>query len=455
MFAANNKISSRGIRKLILVNELGVSLLFSIYFSKYFDLITGGFLLTFIFLCSYVSLKIAFRLQPKHPHHWLLQAKVSIRAFILAAFVILALLKLLREQILPGTSSMFLLAVIFMTALCISRQGIEVRSRFCELLYPFVLLPVLLTIAYSYVTMDYAGLPEIWSEVALPEYEFTFLNMLKLVLTGFLSYIIVCPWEYFLVCEPCFSDTDKAQKTIIKTGVFLYVLCLLEFVAMKLAYPVEPVFPMIISYIFYIATSLHYGTPAKKAVSYAYRLAIPAFVALLLLAPSMLQSTHLYTYLSRLDFAGIHQQASSIVDATELEERCFVLSLQISEKDGKVLYTCELANRTYDTDEPSDYVTLENLDSYALAGGKPLDFSHIYAIVLEDGVSMTFEELSALADQRRIPDTTLVYTEKDFPNTYASLKHQTDDISLGKVLYTLARNQNLEEELMLRNVVEE
>ena len=463
MFAANNKISSRGIRKLILINELGVSLLFAIYFSGHFDLITGTLLLTFIFGCSYVSLKVGFRLLQKISQHRLLQkplhrrllqAKVSIRAFILAIFVILALLELLHEQILPGTNAIFLLLVIFGTALCIGRQSIEVRSRFCELLYPFVLIPIIITIAYSYATMDYPGLVDILPDIAFPEYALTFRNVLKLFLTGFFSYIIVCPWEYLLVNEPFCKDPQRAQKTIEKTGWFLYGLCVLEFVAMKVAYPVEPIFPMIVSFIFYIATSLHYGMPAKKSASCTYCVAIPVFTTLLLLAPAILQSTHLYTYLSRLNFSDIHKPDTAIVDARELENRCFVLSLRISELEGELQYNCELANRNYDSTAPSDYVVLEDLESYMLAGGKPLDFSHIHAIVLENEVTLSIEELSVFAEEYRIPDTTLIFMQKDFPNLYASLVKQEGELHLGKVLDTIAKNQNVREELMLRNVLE-
>ena len=39
----------------------------------------------------------------------------------------------------------------------------------------------------------------------------------------------------------------------------------------------------------------------------------------------------------------LYDRSARIIDARELENRSFVLSLIISEENGEILYTCELA----------------------------------------------------------------------------------------------------------------
>ena len=99
------------------------------------------------------------------------------------------------------------------------------------------------------------------------------------------------------------------------------------------------------------------------------------------------------------------------------------------------------------------YMKVTNLEDYPLAGGKPLDFSHIRAIVIDDSVeNFTETDFYELTDQYRIPGTTLIFQKKDFPQTFDHLMAELEDIGLGEVLSTLAENQSIHKELMLRNL---
>ena len=46
MFADNHKLSTNGIWKLLLTEETGLALLFSVYFAKRLDILTGAMILT-------------------------------------------------------------------------------------------------------------------------------------------------------------------------------------------------------------------------------------------------------------------------------------------------------------------------------------------------------------------------------------------------------------------------
>ena len=50
MFADNHKLSTNGIWKLLLTEETGLALLFSVYFAKRLDILTGAMILTGIFV---------------------------------------------------------------------------------------------------------------------------------------------------------------------------------------------------------------------------------------------------------------------------------------------------------------------------------------------------------------------------------------------------------------------
>lgn len=450
MFSENNKLSVNGIAKLILTEETGLVFLLSMYFAEKMDIVTGICVITSIFAFSCLYLHIVFQVNQKPGKlKKFIKTKSAVKAFFLLSFGVLMLIKYVHELLLPGTNTIFITMIIFLCAFFISRKGIEIRGRFCELFYLFVLIPIILTMVYELFCIDYRNFFTTFSGVLLPVYDFTFRNLLKLFLTAFFSFFILCPWGHLLAEEPFFHDADIARKCLYKTSSFLYALFLAQFLMSKLTYNTNPVLSIVISLMMYIATELHYGMPKRNYFPYIYTGISFVFTAVLLMLPSALQSSHLYTYLSEADFDKLYVSGDRIIDAKELESRSFVISMIISE----TTFTCELADYSNGAENISSrYVTVTNLESYPLSGGKYMDFSHIRAIVLDIPVeNFSDGELNALAEEYRIPGDTLVFQKKDFPDTYEHLISQLDTISLGEVLDTLAENQNISKELMLRN----
>ena len=139
MFSENNKLSNTGIRKLILSNSLGPIFLFSCYFTSVYDILTGIILITMIYLFSMLYLTLSFRLTDNHSLcSRLIKIKVIIKSFFIAVFLIRLLLRHIRENLLPGTNTIFVSFAIILTAYMIGRQSIEIRGRLCELLYLFI-----------------------------------------------------------------------------------------------------------------------------------------------------------------------------------------------------------------------------------------------------------------------------------------------------------------------------
>lgn len=432
MFSENNKLSNTGIRKLILSNSLGPIFLFSCYFTSVYDILTGIILISVIYLFSTLYLTLSFRLTDNHSLcSRLLKIKVVIKSFFIAVFLILLLLKHIRENLLPGTNTIFVSFAIILTAYMISRQSIEIRGRLCELLYLFILIPILIALIYEWCTIDYRNIGEILSASLLPTYPLTFSNLLKLFLTALFSFIVLSPWGYLLTAEPFFHDKKETLSCLRTVSFWLYLFFLLQFLAASLTYQLSPVLSVVISLILSISTSLHCGI--RHVTPHFYTIAVFLFTVIMLLGNS---------------------SDSRIVDGMELEDRSFVLSMIISSSEGELTFTCELADFSSDPETiSSEYVTLSDLNSYALAGGKPLDFSHIQAIVLEQSVdNLSDEQLYEMADSWLIPDKTLIFREKDFPETYKHLTTQLDHISLGEVLHTLAKNQELTNQLTLRSL---
>ena len=450
MFSENNKLSTRGISRLVLTEETGLVFLLSIYFSEKLDILTGIFVITAVFAFSCLYLHIVFLVYKKQGSlKTFIKIKSAVKAFVLMGFGVLMLIKYVHEFVLPGTSTVFIAAAIFVCAFIISRKSIEIRGRFCELFYLFVLVPIIITMIYELCCIDYRNFFTIFSNVLFPDYDMTFRNFLKLFLTAFFSFIILCPWGHLLAEEPFFHDAGTAKNCLFKASAFLYILCLIQFLISKLTYDVNPVLSIVISLMIYIATELHYGMPKHRFFPYIYTGISFIFIVILLMLPSALESSHLYTYLSETDFNRLYVSGSKIIDARELESRNFVISMIISDEG----FTCELADYSSGSENiSSHYVTVWDLESYPLSGGKYMDFSHIRAIVLDTSVdNFSADILHVLADEYRIPGDTLIFQQKDFPETYRHLISQLDTISLGEVLETLAENQNISKALMLRN----
>lgn len=463
MFSENNKLSVNGIWKLIVTEETGLVLLFAMYFAGQMDILTGVCVITAIFAlsCGYLKLVLHMLTNQKHDSDFsgklqkYIKFKSVVKAFLLTGFGVLMLIKYVDEQLLPGTHTIFIAAAIFVCAFFIARKNIEIRGRLSEFLYLFVLIPVLAVMLYELFRIDYGNFFTLFTDALFPAYPLTLTNLIRLLLTAFFSFLILSPWGYLLTDAPFFHEAIPAGRCLYQSAAFLYIVCLIQFLLSELTYNVNPVLSVVISLMMYISAQLHYGMPKKRTLSYFYTAGAFVFLSVMLILPSALNATHLYTYLSRTDFHKIYTTKDRIIDARELENRSFVLSMIISADQGEPVFTCELADYSGGAGElSSDYVTLTNLKSYPLSGGKQLDFSHIKAILFDTPVENSLEDsLSALSEEYRIPGKTLIFQKKDFPRTYDRLISGLDSISLGEVLDTLADNQNIRKELMLRNFI--
>jgi len=454
MFSENNKLSVNGIKKLILTEETGLVFLLSMYFAEKLDMLTGFLVISAVFICSCLYLRLVFHMYGQGGIvKKYIRIKSAVKAFLLLGFGALMLIKYVREFLLPGTNVILTAVIIFLCAFFISRKGIEIRGRFCELFYIFVFVPVIITMIYELFCIDYHSFFATVSNVLLPEYDLTFRNFFKLFLVVLFSFLVLCPWGYLLLEEPFFHEAEETRNSLLKISFILYLLCLFQFLLSKLTYNVNPVLSVVISLMMYIATQLHYGMPKRKYLPYIYTGCSFLFLIVLLMLPALLKTTHLYTYLSEMDFDRLYTSGSHLIDARELEDRSFVISMIISEDESGTLFTCELADYSEGSESVSSkYVAISRLQSYSLSGGKYLDFSHIRAIILDiSEQNFSADDLDSLANEYRIPGNTLIFREKDFPDTYAHLISQLDEISLGEVLDTLAENQNIKKELMLRN----
>lgn len=471
MFAANQKLSTTGLSKLFITETLGLSLIFAMYFADRLDIISGSIIFTGIFIFSCIYLKLIFHLITHSDEKKLsktrqyIRIKSFIKAFLFLTFSTLMLVKYVHEQILFHTNTLFITFLILLFALPISRAEIEVRGRLCELLYLFVLLPILGTIIYQFCTIDFQNISSLLSEKLLPDYSFRFLNILKLFLTTLISFLILCPWGYLLLEEPIFhldeneaSAKNPVKQSILRTSFFIYLITMAQFIISCLTYHVHPVLSIVISLMIYIATSLHYCTPKKRKWQYTSIIAGFLFTGSLLLLPSALQHSSLFTFLSEINFDRLYDSSDRIIDAKELENRSFVLSVCISSENGELLYTCELAD-TQTEEISSAYVTVSNLESFMMTGGKPFDFSHMEALVLDgspsDGIWKNYrKEMTEVIENYRIPGSALVFFSEDIPEAYELILSEKDNISVGKTLRRLAKNQKIEKKCTIRNLME-
>jgi hypothetical protein len=456
MFSENNKLSVKGISKLVLTQTLGMTTLFAMYISGQFSLAAGLGLLSAIYLFSCLFLTLVCRilqnrvdesghLNIRFPKAILVN--IHVKSFLCVIFAVLILIKYVHEQLLPGTNTIFLAFVIFLFALPTARKPVEIRGRFCELMFFFVAVPILATLIYQICTIDYRNVSSLFAKAIQPSFAWSGRNLLRFFLIAFFSFLFLCPWDYLLKEEPAFHEISETKKALQKVSLMIFLLAVIQFTVCSLTYPVQPVLSVIISVMVYISTALHYGIP-----NFSYAYTTYAYTAVSFCAAAALMffcSGGLSAFDSLAPFENLYTSGTHLIDAREPESRSFVLSMIIRADEEDTLYICELADYSSGEEITSSYVTLKNLESYAAAGGKPLDFSHIEAVVLDDGDY----DISPLLEKYRIPSDTLLFQKDDFPKTYEYLTANLDTISLGEVLKTLAKNQNISKEYTIRNRV--
>ncbi len=441
MFSDNNRISPRGMFRLVLTEGIGAVLLFSLFLSDELLPLYGGAVLTAAWLLSLLLLKwfFSFGITFSSRHPKAMKLFVHIRGAFLAFGALSLLAFYLNTELLPGTSPLFLCLTVFATAFLIGRKPVEIRCRLCELLCPIIVLPALITLIFSITTIDFTNTERLLALIT-DTGDFTLTLGIRLLLLALLGAFFCSPWDFFSGDDFPWENANDAYKTMKRASTCLYLPGLVQFLTGEFTYQIHPVLSVSAGIVLYISAALHAFLPKSKngKIQLAYGLS-------LLLA----------AYLTLLSVPAFQVSGTKFIDAKELESRSFVLSLIITEHDGRYSYLCELADYSKEEEVTSRYLTVSSPDSYAKVGGKSLDFSHIDGIVT-DCDNLSEEELRnlirSLARRYRIPGDALFFEKKEFPKTYDYLLTESEEhrLRLGDTLKTLAKNQKLNKSYTLR-----
>ena len=153
MFSENNKVSGRQLGRMIFVETSGTTAFLALRSVGNYGS-DGILILLWLFLFALVYTMFCFKLAQNMNRHESKKIYRIIRAIIMiiliakylcmVAIVLNAISDVARLILIPEVSSFFVLAITLVCIIYCINGGIESRGRACELLFYFVLIPILI-----------------------------------------------------------------------------------------------------------------------------------------------------------------------------------------------------------------------------------------------------------------------------------------------------------------------
>lgn len=90
----------------------------------------------------------------KNPFRWWIKVGYSLRFFFHGLFLTILFTALIREVLLPGMSTFFLLLPALLLIFLAAKKQLRVRGRILEVLFPYIFLPVLIVLLLALFQLD-------------------------------------------------------------------------------------------------------------------------------------------------------------------------------------------------------------------------------------------------------------------------------------------------------------
>lgn len=409
MFSENNKVSGRQLGRMIFVETSGTTAFLALRSIGNYGS-DGILILLWLFLFALIYTMICFKLAQNMNKHESKKIYRIIRAIIMiiliakylcmVAIVLNAISDVARLILIPEVSSFFVLAITLACIIYCINGGIEARGRACELLFYFVLIPILIICLMLAPKIEPANL--------LPEFN---MNLKDALLDFLLLAWFFIPAEMLFLAKDCYDNTDKVRANVY-AGIVLSALVIIGiFAAAVGVYGGETVAKMDRPVLRLMQIS---GIPGDFLNRQDGIMSVFLIISLFASAWALiyhinemiknlfLQNRNLKTALkvstvaviivvfAFFVFNGKHKEKiiAANVGGTELEERKFVMSIIAYQGEESLDFVYEIASSS--TESQFEIISAENLDkaeeTFEFTNGSYVDYSHMKVLLLDKEV---------------------------------------------------------------------
>lgn len=463
MFSENNKVSGRQLGRMIFVETSGTTAFLALRSVGNYGS-DGILILLWLFLFALVYTMLCFKLAQNMNRHESKKIYRIIRAIIMiiliakylcmVAIVLNAISDVARLILIPEVSSFFVLAITLVCIIYCINGGIESRGRACELLFYFVLIPILIICIMLAPKIEVANL--------LPEFN---MNLKEALLDFLLLAWFFIPAEMLFLAKDCYENTDKVRANVY-AGIVLSALVIIGiFAAAVGVYGGETVAKMDRPVLRLMQIS---GIPGDFLNRQDGIMSVFLIISLFASAWALiyhvnemiknlfLQNRNLKTALKVSSVAvvivvlaffvydGKHKEKfiAANVGGTELEERKFVMSIIASIGEEGLDFVYEIASSS--TESQFEVISATNLtkaeEYFEFKNGSYVDYSHMKVLLLDKSVLENIDLMKSIVNDM---SNNLKFAE----NIVVCAIDLTDEFDeknfSGKTIEQLTKNQEM------------
>lgn len=485
MFAANKKVSTRQLNRIIITENIALALLMGGYLAgelfslSYIWLFGLGLALSMAYI--WIALKISEKYADKLLRSKIFNIIVSLRFMVMACGGLYIFYKIVKELLLRETAGLIIAAGITVLSLYVASRHYEERGRIHQILGIFVILLILIILITATFKIDlHTALYDLSSGFRLPEKKgFIIWLCMFFSISYFEKLIIVSPHYYnsygkriALLRGPVIIWLGALWVYILSVNIFgkganLFKLMDIGGIPGGFLNRQETIMAvfLVISLTSYVSGMFYYIRQCIKNIFIRYT-DKPHIVTRRIVSTLAVITVFVGSIIWGIRVDGMESMSGGkVIGGREIEKWDFVMSMIISGGESPQI-VLELADTTGE-DFESMYVSYEyeeNMDKSEMlaavnrhhieAGNNELDFSHIKGIVLYDITEEEKEKIVAeFKRNKEISGNVSVYkAERDtYPKLLSDIKGNEEgkNIKLGQMLENILENVDNNSENML------
>lgn len=485
MFAANKKVSTRQLNRIIITENIALALLMSGYLAGELGSLSYVWLLSLGFALSMAYIWIALKISEKYADK-LLRSKIfniiaCLRFLVMACGGLYIFYKMVRELLLKETAGLIIAAGITALSLYVASRHYEERGRIHQILGVFVILLILIILitATFKINLD-SALHDLSSGFRLPEKKGFIIWLFMFLMTSY--------FEKLIIVSPHYYNSYGKRIALLKGPVIIWIGALWVYVLtvnifgkganlfklmdiggipggfLNRQETIMAVF-LVISLTSYVSGMFYYIRQCIKNIFIRYT-DKPHIVTRRIVSALAVMAVFVGSVIWGIRTDGMDAMSGRrVIGGREIEKWDFVMSMIISGGESHQV-VLELADTTSE-DFESIYVSYgyeENMDESEIlaetnqhhikAGNNELDFSHIKGIVLYDMSEKEQEKIvEEFKSNKEISGNVSVYkaTSDTYPEMLSYIKENEagENIKLGQMLENILENVDKNRENML------
>ncbi len=476
MFSKNNKVSGRQLGRMIFVETSGTTAFLALNtISKYGT--DGILMMVWIYLFALVYAMVCFKLARSMDKYESKKIYRIVRAIVMmiliakylcmAAIVLNGIADVARLILIPDVSSFFIIAVTLASILYCINGGIEARGRASELLFYFVLIPIVIICVML--------VPKIEPASVLPTFN---VDLKSAAMDFFFLVWFFVPAESLFLAKDCYDNTEKVRGKVYASISLSAVVNIGIYTAAVGVYGAETVSKMERPVLRLMQIS---GIPgdflnrqdgimsvflivSMFCSAWALIYHINELVKNLFMQNKKLKTTLKVTsvavvlvVLAFFVFEGKHKEKfiAANVGGVDLEERKFIMSIIVTKENEGLSFNYEIASSGSSSDSESSGATgnvgseFEIINADSLGGaeeklcfksGARIDYSHMKVLILDREILEDTEVLKEIVAEM---SNNIEFAE-NIVVCAIDLKGEIDkEIQYGKNIEAITKNQEM------------